>query len=133
VDEDRSTQTLPPKRIKSEPPMFQSTQDNPIIINDASLIEDDSDVEFIEERVLAKKEPMDSILVDMTMVNTASFPAQLSLTPNTRRSINHRMSLFAAELQYFNVDENYISFIILLIRFRQLTLAFNMPVTQGSY
>jgi hypothetical protein len=68
VDEDRSTPAPPSERIKSEPPMFQSNQDNPIVINEDPLFEDDSDVEFIEERVWTKKEPLDGIIVDMTMV-----------------------------------------------------------------
>ena len=68
VDEDRSTPAPLSKRIKSEPLMFQSNQDNPIVINEDPPFEDDSDVEFIEERVWTKKEPLDDIIVDMTMV-----------------------------------------------------------------
>jgi hypothetical protein len=51
VVEDRST---PAKRIKSEPPMFQSNQNDPIIIEEA-LFQDDSDIEFIEERNVRTK------------------------------------------------------------------------------
>jgi hypothetical protein len=68
VDEDRSTLAPPSERIKSEPPMFQSSQDNPIIINEDPSFEDNSDVEFIEARFRTKKEPFDNIIVDMTMV-----------------------------------------------------------------
>jgi hypothetical protein len=68
VDEDRSTPAPPSKRIKSEPPMFQSNQDNPIVINEDPSFEDDSDVEFIEERVRTKKEPLNNLIIDMTMV-----------------------------------------------------------------
>jgi hypothetical protein len=68
VDEDRSTPAPPSERIKSEPPMFQSSQDNPIVINEGPSFEDNSDVEFIEARVRTKKEPFDNIIVDMTMV-----------------------------------------------------------------
>jgi hypothetical protein len=48
--------------------MFQSSQDNPVVINEDPSFEDDSDVEFIEERVRTKREPFDNIIIDMTMV-----------------------------------------------------------------
>ncbi|KAH8792783.1 hypothetical protein F5882DRAFT_487080 [Hyaloscypha sp. PMI_1271] len=67
VDEDRSTPAPLSKRVKSEPPIFQSSQDNPVVINEDPSFEDDSDVEFIEERVRTKREPFDNIIIDMTM------------------------------------------------------------------
>ncbi|KAE9371341.1 hypothetical protein N431DRAFT_491713 [Stipitochalara longipes BDJ] len=55
------------QRVKSESPIIQSRWDNAIVIEDDSKFEDDSDVEFLEERIRPKTEPSDGI-VDMIMV-----------------------------------------------------------------
>ena len=77
VDEGGTTPAPTPRHVKAESPIIRSSWENPFVIDDETTFEDDSDVEFLEARVVPKKEPSDGI-VDMTMVSRMFPQVQLS-------------------------------------------------------
>jgi hypothetical protein len=113
VDEDRSTPA--PLQVKPESPIIRSGRENAIIV-----IDDDSDVEFLEERIRPtrpKKEPSDGI-VDMTMVSRISHVTVVYTDFAKRTTIDYSVSLLSTEVFHINGKQNLVS--ILPFPLRQL-------------
>jgi hypothetical protein len=94
IDEDRST-PAPPSQVKPESPVIRNRWENAIII-----IDEDSDVEFLEERIRPtspKTEPSDGI-VDMTMVSIISHVTVVYTDFAKRTTVDYPVPLLPTEV-----------------------------------
>jgi len=93
--------------------MFRGNLDNPIIIDEDAISQDDSDdIEFIEERPVRPKQEPSNGMIDLVTVSTMSCfpPRALPDVSDDRRTNKHLISLFSTSLRCSNISRESVSF-----------------------